>query len=124
MRAEDVIVVGKLRTIAYARDAAGRSNAREFLEEECPLNDRDRLGRWFDRIAEYGEQDATDKSFKHEVGSIHAFKSSQVRIAAFRVGNIWLLTHGFLKKRDTWPRAQLQRAERIRLEHMTREGSR
>ncbi len=124
MRPEDVIVAGTLRTIAYARDAAGRARAREFFEEECPAIDRDRLDRWFGKIADHGECVAKDGSFKHESGSIHAFKSAQVRIAAFRVGNTWFLTHGFFKKRSTWPTTQLQRAERIRLESMTRERSR
>lgn len=123
MRPEDVIVVGALRTIAYARDASGRAHAREFFEEECPPRDRTRLDRWFEKIAGHGERVAKDGSFKHEAGSIYAFKSDQVRIAAFRVGNTWYLTNGFLKKRAKWPTTQLERAERIRLEFMAREGS-
>jgi hypothetical protein len=124
MRAEDVIVVGALRTVAYARDASGRAHARDFFEGECPATDRVRLDRWFGKIAEHGERVARDGSFKHEAGPIHAFKSGQERIATFRVGNTWFLTHGFIKKRDTWPRTQLARAERIRLESIAREGSR
>ncbi len=122
MRAEDVIVVGSLRTIGFARDAAGKAHARDFMEGECPSKDRDRLRRRFLTIAEYGERAGTQQTFKHERGSIHAFKSDQARVAAFRTGDTWLLTHGFLKKSGTWPRNQLLRAERIRAEHLTREG--
>jgi hypothetical protein len=122
MRPEDVIMVGTLRTIAHARDASGRARAQTFLDEECPPADRERLHRLFRLIAYHGERAATQEAFKHEVGAIHAFKGKRARLAAFRSGNIWLLTNGFLKQRDRWPIAELHRAARIRMEHMSREG--
>jgi hypothetical protein len=114
-------MVGVVRTIAYARDASARAHARTFLDEVCPSNDYDRLQRWFRLIADQGERAASKKAFRHEAGAIHAFRGHRARIAAFRVGETWFLTHGFLKQRDRWPPEQLQRAARIRLEHLSRE---
>jgi hypothetical protein len=123
MNPEDVIVVGALRTIAYARDALGHAHARTFLEDVCPHSDLDRLQRWFQLIADQGERGTNQKAFKHEAGAIHAFKGHRARVAAFRVGRTWFLTNGFLKQRDRWPPEQLRRASRIRLEHLSREGT-
>jgi hypothetical protein len=119
---EDVIVVGTLRTIAYARDASGRARARSFLEEECSDTDAVRLRRCFHLVAFHGERAARQEAFKHELGAIHAFKGHRARIAAFRSGSIWYLTHGFVKQRARWPVAEIERAERIRFEHLTREN--
>ena len=61
------------------------------------------------------------RHFKKEQGHIWAFKlSSGVRMAAFQHGRVWYLTHGFEKQRDRWPRMELERAERIRREHLER----
>ena len=122
MKPEDVIVAGPLRTIAHARDARGRAHARAFLDIECPRKDHSRLHHWFDVIAHMGERASNREGFRHEAGPIHAFKSAEARVATFRVANTWLLTHGFIKKRDRWRAAEIRRAERIRAEHMAREG--
>jgi hypothetical protein len=121
MTPDDVIVVGTLRIIAYARDASGQARARTFLEDECSRTDAVRLSRCFHLVAFHGERAARQEAFKHELGSIHAFKGHRARIAAFRSGNIWFLTHGFLKQRARWPVSQIERAERIRFEHLMRE---
>jgi hypothetical protein len=117
-----VIVAGTHRIIAHARDASGRARAKLFLDEDCPEDDFGRLHRCFHLIAYHGERSETDRVFKHEAGPIHAFKGRRARIAAFRSGNTWFLTSGFLKQRDRWPVAELERATRIRIEHLTREG--
>jgi hypothetical protein len=123
MRHEDIIINGTMRTVAYARDASGRANAQDFLDGECPPKDAKRIRHWIIVIAEQGEANANRESFVHERGPIHAFKSFQARVGAFRIGNTWLLTHGFLKKKDQWPKAELDRADRIRAEHLAREGT-
>lgn len=124
MRSEDIIINGTMRTIAYARDASGRAHAQDFLDGECPEKDRKRIRHWFVLIAEHGEAHASREAFRHERGPIHAFKSFQARVGAFRIGNTWFITHGFIKKRDEWPPAELKRAIRIRAEHLAREGIR
>jgi len=118
----DVVIRGTMRVIAYARDAAGNANAQFFLEFEAPAKDKARLAHWFRVIADHGERAAKPESFKHEVGEIFAFKSFQARVAATRQGNVWYLLCGFLKKSDKWPKQELERAERIRREHLARGG--
>jgi len=117
---EDLVVPrGLARTIAYARDAAGRRPAREFLDG-LPGPDRDRLVALFRYIATNGWLGST-RQFRKERGSIWSFKlPSGVRVAAFSSGRVWYLTHGFIKQRERWPRTELERAERIRREHLER----
>jgi hypothetical protein len=59
-------------------------------------------------------------SSKKERDSIWAFKSCQIRIGCFQDGNEWVLTHGFVKKCNNWPKSELERADRIRAEHLAR----
>ena len=122
---EDLVVArGQQCTVAWARDAAGRRWAKEFLEsKDVPGKDRARIERWCQVLAETGRI-CNQEQFKKEAGEIWTFKSYQVRIGAFRVGRVWYLTHGFIKKRDGWPRQQQERAERIRTEHMNRRSRR
>ena len=68
---------------------------------------------------------AQNLDIKGEVGGdIWEFKRHQVRIMCFQVGRRMVLTHGFRKKENRTPRRQIERAERIRAEHLRREGSR
>jgi hypothetical protein len=114
-----LIVEGAARRVAYAVDAAGRCQAREFLFGEAPDKDRNRILHTCRVLAEQGRV-ANPTAFKKEVGEIWALKSFQARVGAFLVGKTWFLTHGFIKKADAWPRSEIERAERIRLEHLAR----
>jgi hypothetical protein len=62
-----------------------------------------------------------ERRFRKERGDIWGFKAGDARIAAFPYGRVWFLTHGFIKKQNRWPAAELDRAERIRWEHLMRE---
>ncbi len=117
-------LAGPARTIDYAVDAQGRRQAQEFLHGECPAKDAKSIFHKCHVMAEHGAQGLQQEAFRHEAGEIFAFKSFQVRIAAFQQGKTWFLTHGFIKKKDKWPPAELARAERIRLEHLVRGGGR
>jgi len=119
---EDVVLRGSMLKVAWAREASGRRLAKEFLESgAAPEKDRARLRRWFQVMADQGVI-RNEEAFKHEKGPIFGFKAFQIRIGAFRDGDSWFLTHGFTKKKDKWPPAELARAERIMLEHMDRKG--
>lgn len=117
---EDLVVPrGLARTIAYARDAAGRRPARDFMGSLASV-DLKQLGAQFDHLAATGYLGNT-RQFRKERGQIWTFKTrSGARIAAFQQGRVWYLTHGFVKQRDRWPRTELERAERIRMEHLER----
>lgn len=118
-RKEDVLVEGPARVVAYARDASGCANAQAFLDDPAlPRKERDRLLRSFGVIAATGLLDRTH--FRKEVGEVWAFKAHQARIGAFFFGRVIYLTHGFTKKKDRWPTSEIERAERIRREHLAR----
>jgi hypothetical protein len=115
---EDIVAQGSKLTVAWARDASGRRHAKEFLEsKDAPAKDRARLYHWFKVMADMGVINNVE-AFKKEMGQIFGFKAFQVRVAAFRHLDTWYLTHGFIKKKDKWPPAELARAERIMREHM------
>lgn len=117
---EDLVVPrGRSRTLAYAIDRAGRRHAREFLSDVATARARARFFHAFTLLAEEGRIH-NERMFRKERGDIWGFKADEARIAAFPRGRVWFLTHGFLKKRDRWHPSELERAERIRWEHLTR----
>lgn len=119
---EQIYCRGTWGAIAYARDARGRMLAKEFLES-VELRDKEvaRLHHVFSVLAEFGpERHSNREQFRHEEGDIYAFKGFQARVGVFRDGRVLFLTHGFVKKRDRWPPAELERAKRIMREHQGR----
>ena len=89
----------------------GSSPAKEFVNGLAD-GDKAKLAHLFEKLAETGKIFNTQK-FRHEQGKIYSFKAGQVRIACFRIARRWILTHGFNKKQDRWPRSELERAENI-----------
>ena len=90
--------------------------ADEFIRD-LDLGDQRKLRVLFERMAEHGRIFNSEK-FKKVEGHIFEFKSFQIRVGCFQLSNTWFLTHGFRKKQDKWPKAQITRAKRIRSEHM------
>lgn len=119
---EDVVLHGPHRTIAWARDAQGHRHAMEFLEKVAPDKDRARIYHVFRVMVDTGRV-SNEESFRKEKGKIWGFKSHQLRIGAFQEGNVWYLTHAFIKQQNRWPPEELRRAERIRKEHLKRQES-
>ena len=87
-----------------------------FLEE-LPEKERMRFVTLFQRMADTGRIH-NEEQFKKEQDKIYAFKRGQMRIGSFQIEERWLLTHGFIKKCSRWPKAELDRAERIMNEHL------
>ena len=115
---EDLVVPrGRARTIAYAGRSNGERPAREFLLHFVSDEQRVRFHSYFCLLAADGRL-SSPKQFRKERGNIWAFKAGDARIACFAKGRAWLLTHGFIKKRERWPPEELERAERIRWEHL------
>ena len=122
-----IVVSGPARTVAYATDGQGRMPAKDFLEEtsgsEAPTRqEKAGLERLFRLIANTGRI-GNKEQFRKERGEIFGFKKYQLRVAAFQLGSVWYLTHGFKKKKDKWPEAELDRADRIRSEYLRRGGT-
>jgi phage-related protein len=110
------VASGQARVIECAREASGAYPSQEFL---CSLSEKKlrSINVLFRKIADFG-RNTNEEQFKKVEGEIWEFKRGQIRIGCFQVGSRWILTHGFIKKQDKWPRTQIERAERIRKEHM------
>jgi len=124
---DQVAVSGRAGTVAYAKDSQGRMPAKDFLDQTSgsdALSKVEKRGMYhlFRLMADNGKI-TNGEQFRKERGEIFGFKKYQARIAAFQVGSVWYLTHGFKKKRDKWPESELDRADRIRSEHLRRGGS-
>lgn len=117
---QDVLRAGKARIVAYARDANGHAHAMAFIEAECPADELKKIMHTVETLAEHGERALASKRFRFEVEGLFAIKGWQARVACFRDGSVWFLTHGFIKKTDPWPPAEIARALRIMVEHMQR----
>lgn len=121
---EQIVLKGPASTIAYAVDANGTMPAKEFLEsargKDAPTEQELAGLRQAFKVMTQQGRITNDEQFKKERGEIFGFKKYQARMAAFQVGNVWYLTHGFKKKRDKWPESELDRANRIRDEHLNR----
>lgn len=117
-----VVVRGTMRTIEYATCSNGSKPAKEFVEN---LNDSDlrKLMTLFRRMADTGKI-FNREQFKQVEDKIFEFKRFQIRVGCFQLEHRWLLTHGFIKKGDRWPASELERAKRIREEHIEREHGR
>lgn len=96
--------------------------AKDFIEG-LDVSDQRKLDTLFRRLAETGKI-FNKEQFKIVEGHIFEFKRYQVRVGCFQIKTRWLLTHGFIKKQDKWPKAELTRANRIRTEHLERERKR
>jgi Phage derived protein Gp49-like (DUF891) len=119
---DQVVVRGPSRKVAYAVDASGNMPARDFLSmtkgKRAPTaQEKAGLYHLFQVMASHGEI-RNKQQFKKVQGEIYGFKKYQARIAAFQVGDVWYLTHGFKKKQDKWSPSEISRAERIRQEHL------
>jgi hypothetical protein len=122
---------GRWGFVEYARTANGRYEAEEFLNKTI-LRDfgktngktvQRRLIAIFQNISDFG----VSPKLEHKQGEVWGikfeFSRKLIRFACFQMGRCWVLTHGFYKpgakkKLGPWPNAELDRADRIRLEHI------
>lgn len=122
---------GERFIIQFAVDARGACPARDFLEalrlEPQRIQEHAGLLRIIERFACFGTI-SNPEHFKMLQGvrpALMEFKRGQIRILAFfgagdsspGKGRV-VLTHGFIKKSDKTPPTEIERAERIRREHL------
>ena len=96
----------------------GKSPAAEFWEH-LDNKTRSQFDVLFDLMGSTGRI-FNQQHFRHEEGEVWCFKRFQCRLACFRDGSSWVLTHGFVKKQSKWPRSELERANRIMREDKAR----
>ncbi len=74
----------------------------------------------FTKIGDHGMISNPQQYKKLEGANVSEFKKHQIRISCFIHGKQVVLLHGFKKQQDKWPKSHLERAERLRLEHLER----
>lgn len=117
-----VAYVGAKKRIEYAVDRSGQSPGLEFY---AMLDDRNKakFNAFFQRMGEHGEIKNREQFKKIEGTDFWEFKWFQIRmVCRFRPGGVVLISHGFEKKKDRIPDAEIQRAQRIFTEDNERES--
>ncbi len=111
--------------VQYAIDAQGRQPAETFLAELQVDRRAEYIGllALFQRYADFGVLHNREQ-FKQLAGTdptLVEFKKGQARVLGFYNGpGVLVLTHGLIKKRDRLDPADIDRAHRIRAEHIAR----
>jgi hypothetical protein len=116
---ERVVYAGTWGSIEFAVCSGDSMPAHEFLLGELNESELRKLSVLFERLANSPDGKLRNREqFKKVAGSIFEFKRFQIRVGCFQLERVWYLTHGFRKKQDNWPSQQLDRANRIRDEHV------
>ena len=114
----EIIYRGRCFAIAGIT-ANGNCLAKEFIEGLAET-DKKKVVTLLRRTADNGVPKNEEK-FKHVKDKIFEFKSYQVRILCFfDEGKLIILTHGFTKKRDKTPSAEIERAHKLMEEYQRR----
>jgi len=111
-----VLCRGRWGRVVYAAEQGGGNRASTFFEGLSSA-DRVKMGTLFKRFAEFGEIKNREK-FKKIADDLFEFKSHQVRMFCFIDARTVVLTHGCIKKRDALNSADIERAQRIKAEHL------
>jgi hypothetical protein len=99
----------------------GNSPAKEFIEQ-LEAQDKNVLRQFmvlFDRIGREGRI-FNKQQFRHEQGEIWSFKKDQHRLPCYRDGKCFVVTHGFVKKKDKWLKSDFDTSVGIMQEDMAR----
>lgn len=111
-----VVYRGTARTIVWATDSSGKMRGREYFEG-LDQRDRAKFDAKFSRMGDMGTI-RNPEHFAPEGDGIYVFKIFKHRLFCFFDGIEVVITHGFKKKSNKMPRTELERAKRIRSEHM------
>jgi hypothetical protein len=108
--------VGRRKTIAFAVRADESCPGLDFYEE-LDRQDKAKLNALFRMLGDQGEIRNKEKFKKIEGTEFFEFKSFQIRMPCFFLpGNLVVITHGFRKKKDKAPPAEVERARLIKQE--------
>ena len=117
-----LVYEGSELRIEFYQSASGETPACDWLELQ-----RDRIQQKFAALfAWIGDHGKiwNERKFKHLTGSnqIFEFKADDGRVLCFFfTGRRLILTHGFVKKSDKTPKGEIERAETIKTEFLSRE---
>lgn len=115
---------GAKSVVEYACDASGRYPAQDWLNEleENQAKHHAGLLYLFKMYADRGQINNTEhfKKLEGTDPTLVEFKKFQCRILGFFNGKgVLVITHGFFKKQDKMDQSQIERAYRIRSEHLS-----
>ena len=118
---EHIFYEGPARVIEAAILQDGSMPARDFVESLSEA-DRAKVYALFRMLGDIGRITNSEKFKKTEGTEFWEFKSFQIRMPCFFLPNRRVvITHGFRKKQDKIPRGEIERAKRIKTEHLVRE---
>lgn len=93
-----------------------RCHVLEFIEG-LEQKDQKKVFVLLRRVADHGLPHNEEKYHKLKGVDICEFKSFQVRLLFFRDGARIILTHGFIKKGDSTPKSEIERAVNIQKQY-------
>ena len=107
---------GEQFTITYAV-CLDQSRPGEKFYDGLTDNDKAKLNKLFEHLGDHGKISNREKFKKIDDTEFFEFKSFQIRMPCFfQQGRLVIITHGFRKKGDKIPPAEIKRAERIKEE--------
>ncbi len=114
---------GRELRLEFYQSSSGEAPAYDWLESQ-----RDKVQQKFAAlfvwIGDHGKI-WNERKFKHLTGTsqLFEFKADQGRVLCFFfTGKRLILTHGFVKKSDKTPAAEIERAESIKADFLAREN--
>jgi len=105
--------VGRKKTVVYAVCSKSDSPGQDFFNALDSSNQA-KMNALFVRMADHGVI-VNEEKFKKITGTnFFEFKSHQIRMPCYHLpGQLLVVTHGFFKRSDRTPPAEIEKAERI-----------
>jgi hypothetical protein len=117
----EILYRGKFHTVELAFTANGRCPGKKFLNSLSKV-DREKILRVIKRLADEGKKLSNREQFKKIEGEdFFEFKNFQIRMPCyFHADGRVIITHGFIKQRDSIKPEEIGRMKRIRDEYEKR----
>ncbi|MBX9792528.1 MAG: type II toxin-antitoxin system RelE/ParE family toxin [Pirellulales bacterium] len=119
---DDLVAQGVWGEVRHAIRASGEMEAKDWLDDANNAAFVAKFDHLFRKVRA-GQRITNEQHFRHLSKHIWEFKRDANRLLCFQDGRCWRLTHHFPKKSRKCPPKQIERANRIRDEHLARQAS-